>query len=151
MIRPSFSLSGWPSEDTGRIIVTVAEAADTAVSTAVLDKLSLDRLASRAPELGGVREADVEIGDWVIVRTKNSTYALRVNGDGTFDATGGWFRKHPRDGEGLRVAGCTWGGSALLTGVIAIPGMCLEFANRVTTTRIREVHHIRAVASQTIH
>jgi hypothetical protein len=129
----------------------VADTSNTAVSTAVLDKLSLDGLASRAPELGGVRESDVEIGDWIIVRTKNSTYALRVNGDGTFDATGGWFRKHPRDGERMRVAGCTWGGSALLTGVIAVPGMCLEFANRVTTTRIREVRHIRAVAAATIH
>ena len=129
----------------------MADTSDTAVSTLVPDKLSLDQLASKAPELDGVREADVEIGDWIIVRTKNSTYALRVNGDGTFDATGGWFRKHPRDGERLRVAGCTWGGSALLTGVIAVPGMCLEFANRVTTTRIREVRHIRAVAPPTIH
>jgi hypothetical protein len=129
----------------------VADTADTGVSNAVLDELSLDYLASRAPELGGVRESDVEIGDWIIVRTRNSTYALRVNGDGTFDASGGWFRKHPRAGERLRVAGCTWGGSALLTGVIAVPGMCLEFANRVTTTRIREVRHIRAVAGATVH
>jgi hypothetical protein len=129
----------------------VAETSSTGVVTTVVEKLSLERLASRAPELGGVRESDLEIGDWVIVRTKNSTYALRANGDGTFEASGGWFRKNPRAGERMRIAGCTWGGSALLTGVVAVPGMCLEFANRVTTTRICEVRHIRAVATATVH
>lgn len=123
---------------------------DTGVTT-VVQKYSLEGLATHAPEVPGVRESDLQPGDWVIVRTKNSTYALRANDDGTFDASGGWFARHAGAGERLRIAGCTWGGSAVLTSMIAAPGMFLEFANRVTTTRIREVRHIRSVASPTLH
>ena len=113
--------------------------------------VTLEQLAARAPDCSGVRESDVLPGDWIIIRTKNSTYTLRANGDGTFDASGGWFSRRERSGERLRIAGCTWGGSALLIGMIAAPGMCLEFANRVTTTRIRAIHHIRSQPSHTTH
>lgn len=126
-------------------------ASNTDVVTTFVRKFSLEGLATRAPELPGVRESDLQPGDWVIVRTRNSTYALRVNDDGTFDASGGWFTRNARAGERLRIAGCTWGGSAVLTSMVAAPGMFLEFANRVTTTRIREVRHIRAVVPPTIH
>lgn len=114
-------------------------------------QLSLEGVASLAQDCVGVRESEVEPGDWIIVRTKNSTYCLRANGDGTFDASGGWFRRNERAGRRLRISGCTWGGSAILTGMIAAPGMCLEFANRVTTTRISGVRHIRSVPSSTTH
>ena len=113
--------------------------------------LSLNRMASSAPNLDGIREADLLPGDWVIVETRNSTYTLRAYGDGTFDATGGWFSDHDGAGERLRIAGCTWGGTALLTCMVAAPGMFLEFANRVRTTRIREVRHLRPSAARTIH
>jgi len=133
-----------------RIIVAMTGVENTGVTT-VVREFSLEGLASHAPDVAGVRESDLEPGDWVIVRTKNSTYALRVNEDGTFDASGGWFARNARSGERLRIAGCTWGGSAVLTSMIAAPGMFLEFANRVTTTRIREVRHIRSVVGPTIH
>jgi hypothetical protein len=68
-----------------------------------------------------------------------------------FDAEGGWFTRESRSGLGLRVAGCTWGGSALLTCMIAAPGMFLEFANHVRTTRIREVRCLRPQPAATIH
>jgi hypothetical protein len=112
---------------------------------------SLDRLASAAAVVDGVRVGDLEPGDCVVVLTMNSIYTLRVNADGTFDAEGGWFAREEVSGSGLRVAGCTWGGSALLTRMIAAPGMFLEFDNRVRTTRIREVRHLRSVAAPTIH
>jgi hypothetical protein len=122
---------------------------------------SLDRLASAAAVVDGVRAGDVEPGDCVLVWTRNSIYSLRVNADGTFDAEGGWFARQEasgspagasaKAGSGLRIAGCTWGGSALLTRMIAAPGMFLEFGNRVRTTRIREVRHLRSVAAPTIH
>jgi hypothetical protein len=112
---------------------------------------SLDRLASAAAVVDGVRVGDVAPGDCLFVRTRNSVYFLRVNGDGTFDAEGGWFARADRSGSRLRVAGCTWGGSALLTRMIAAPGMFLEFGNRVRTTRIREVRHLRAAAAPTVH
>ncbi len=161
---------------------------------------SLDRLASAAAVVEGVRVGDLEPGDCLFVRTRNSLYMLRVNPDGTFDAEGGWFSRHrdvsasedsakesvPADAsakEGLpseasakegapaddstttgmsseasaktgkrrRVIGCTWGGSAVLTRMIAAPGMFLEFDNRVRTTRIKEVRHLRYVPPSTIH
>ena len=113
--------------------------------------VSLERLATAGAVVEGVRDADLQSGDWVIVQTRNSTYALRANGDGTFEATGGWFLREPSSGERMRIAGCTWGGSALLTRMVAAPGMFLEFANNVRTTRIREVRVLRSVPSSTIH
>jgi hypothetical protein len=135
---------------------------------------SLDRLASAAAVVDGVRVGDLEPGDCLFVKTRNSVYALRLNADGTFDAEGGWFSRQDASGEspespgsatsGLpaeaaaektgrrrRVLGCTWGGSALMTRMIAAPGMFLEFDNRVRTTRISEVRHLRFTASSTIH
>jgi hypothetical protein len=149
---------------------------------------SLDRLASAAAVVEGVRVGDLEPGDCLFVRTRNSLYMLRVNADGTFDAEGGWFARQetgsPADsasaatsdlpaeasasagsttsglpaeasaakaGRRRRVLGCTWGGSALMTRMIAAPGMFLEFDNRVRTTRIREVRHLRHVVANTIH
>jgi hypothetical protein len=113
--------------------------------------LSLERMAAAAQSMDGIREEDLEPGDLVIIRTRNSTYSLRVNGDGTFDAAGGWFARHAGSGDRVRIAGCTWGGSALLTRMVAAPGMCLEFTNRVLTTRIREVRHVRPTAVSTVH
>ena len=112
---------------------------------------SLDRIASTAAVVDGVRVGDLEPGDCVIVRTRNSTYVLRVNVDGTFDAEGGWFARAQGSGRRRRVTGCTWGGCALLTRMIAAPGMFLEFDNHVRTTRIREVRHLRSVVAPTIH
>jgi hypothetical protein len=114
-------------------------------------QVSLESLASCAACVDGVRAGDVQAGDWVIVRTRNSTYSLRANADGTFDATGGWFSREEQSGARLRVAGCTWGGSALLTRMIAAPGMFLEFANNVRTTRIREVRVLRPQSAATVH
>jgi hypothetical protein len=112
---------------------------------------SLERLSALAADVEAIRYSDLEPGDWVLVRTRNSTYTLRVNADGTFDATGGWFLADPDAGSGVRVVGCTWGGSAILTGMIATPGMYLEFSNRVRTTRIRDVRLLRNVVSRTLH
>lgn len=119
--------------------------------TDAVTALSLERMAAAARSLDGIREEDLQAGDFVIIRTRNSTYSLRANGDGTFDAAGGWFSRNAGTGERVRIGGCTWGGTALLTRMIAAPGMCLEFANRVLTTRIREVRHIRPTAVSTIH
>lgn len=110
---------------------------------------SLETMAASAAAVNGIRIADLQPGDCVIVRTRNSTYVLRAHGDGTFDATGGWFSRCEEGAMRLRVAGCTWGGSVLLTRMVAAPGMFLEFANKVRTTRIREVRLLRT--SQTIH
>ena len=104
---------------------------------------TLDGLALAAARAEGVWARDVSAGDWIVVRTKNSLYALSAVGDGTFIVSGGWFSANGSDGRAIAVAGCTWGGHALLTGMVAAPGMFLEFANGVRTTRIREVRAFR--------
>jgi hypothetical protein len=112
---------------------------------------TLDRLSSTAARVEGVRAGDVQAGDALIIHTRNSVYVLHVNGDGTFNAEGGWFARERQRGERVRVVGCTFGGTVLLTRMLAAPGMFLEFDNHVRTTRIREVQHVRPAVPDTIH
>lgn len=104
---------------------------------------TLDRITEHACEIGGVRARDVQAGDWIVVRTRNSTYSLAALGEGTYRVAGGWFAMERCENIRVRIVGCTWGGSAIHTGLIAAPGMFLEFDNGVRTTRIREVTLIR--------
>jgi hypothetical protein len=103
---------------------------------------TLDRMTAHATEIRGVWAKDVRAGDWIVVHTRNSVYSLAVLGDGTYAVAGGWFSAAGAESKSVRVSGCTWGGHAILTGMVAAPGMCLEFANGVRTTRIREVQLI---------
>ncbi len=112
---------------------------------------TLDLLAAAAPATAGVRAHDVQPGDWIVVRTRNSTYSLAAMGDGTFAVSGGWFATADAGPAYVRVAGCTWGGSAILERMIAAPGMCIEFDNGVRTTRAREVRVFRGQDGQQPH
>ena len=106
--------------------------------------IPVDELAEAANLVGGVRRRDLDPGDRVIVSTKNSVYSLTARADGAFDVSGGWFE---REGEGqsrVEVLGCTAGGHAILTDHIAAPGLFLEFADGLRTTRIRTVRRIAA-------
>jgi hypothetical protein len=112
---------------------------------------TLDQLADEAREMPGVWARDLRAGDWVIVRTKNSLYSLAVLGNGTYAVAGGWFAAAGAETTPVRVSGCTWGGPAILTGMVAAPRMFLEFDNGVRTTRIHEVRVIRDGAEQRPH
>jgi hypothetical protein len=100
---------------------------------------TLDRIAAHAGRIEGIRELDVTPGDWVIIKTRNSTYVLAALGSGHFRVTGGWFAASGLDHSNVRILGCTWGGSVIHTQLIAAPGMCVEFDNSVRTSRILEV------------
>lgn len=110
---------------------------------------TLEGMVRHAPHIEGVWSRDVEPGDWVVVRTKNSVYSLFSLGDGHFRVAGGWFTIHGFDNLRIRIAGCTWGGCAIHTGLVAAPGMWLEFANGVRTTCIREVRLLRQPTDRT--
>lgn len=112
---------------------------------------TLTGIAAAAPDVQGIWARDLRPGDWVMVRTKNSVYSLAALGDGRFAASGGWFAAEGAQGTSVRVVGCTWGGTAILTGLVAAPGMCIEFDNGVCTTRVREVRLMRHDAPATIH
>jgi hypothetical protein len=109
---------------------------------------TIDRLAETADLTPGVRMSSVRAGDWIIVRTRNSTYSLAALGDGRFMVSGGWFAAARAEDRPVRVRGCTWGGPALLERMVAAPGMCIEFDNGVCTTRARDVRLIRDGAVQ---
>jgi hypothetical protein len=87
----------------------------------------------------GVWKNDVELGDRVVVETRNSTYVLRALGDSAFIAHGGWFDRKPRDTHEVRIVGCNWGGSCVDVRLVAAPGLCLEFSNGVVTSPVRRV------------
>jgi hypothetical protein len=107
-----------------------------------LKAIPIDDLAEAAEVVGGVRRQDIEHGDRIIVSTKNSVYSLIARVDGSFEVSGGWFE---REGEGtvaVEILGCTAGGHALFTDHIAAPGLFMEFADGLRTTRIRTVRLI---------
>ena len=109
-----------------------------------LEAIPIDDLAEAAGVVGGARRQDIECGDRVIVSTKNSVYSLIARTDGSFEVSGGWFE---RQGEGtvtVEILGCTAGGHALFTDHIAAPGLFIEFADGLRTTRIRSVRRIAA-------
>ena len=109
---------------------------------------TLETLTKGAGCLEGIRKSDLRRGDWVVVRTKNSHYSLCALGDGRFCVTGGWFDRTGASPATVTVNGCTWGGSAIKTDVVAGPGLFLEFGNRVVTTRIKKVELIRSTAAE---
>jgi len=109
-----------------------------------LKAIPIDDLAEAAEVVGGVRRQDIARGDRIIVSTKNSVYSLIARVDGSFEVSGGWFE---RQGEGtvlVEILGCTAGGHALFTDHIAAPGLFIEFADGLRTTRIRTVRRIAA-------
>jgi hypothetical protein len=111
----------------------------------------LDTLTAAAGRLSAVTKNDLRWGDKVIVTTKNSVYSLFVVEDRTYWVTGGWFDKHSCSPQRVRINGCTFGGSAIMTDVVAAPGLFLEFDNRVTTTRIRETRILRGDSRPVYH
>lgn len=111
----------------------------------------LDALMALGARLPTVRRADLHAGDRVIVATRNSTYSLYVLEDGSFWAEGGWFDRNGPSPQRVQVNGCTFGGRAIKTDIVAAPGLFLEFDNLVTTTRIRDAKVVRGDDRHTVH
>jgi len=104
---------------------------------------TLDRIVETAEQIAGIRADDVQAGDWIVVKTRNSAYSLAAIGDGAYRVSGGWFAANNEEDRDVRIAGCTWGGAVIHTRLVAATGMFLEFDNGVRTTRIRDVRLIR--------
>ena len=112
---------------------------------------TLDSLCENARTIDGIWADDVEPGDRLVVHTQNSVYSLTVFPNGVFRVSGGWFSAQGLEDFEVRIVGCTWGGRAILTRLIAAPGMCIEFDNTVQTTSVREVHLFRYAESAVRH
>lgn len=109
-----------------------------------LKAIPIENLAEAAGVVGGVYRQDIQVGDRIIVSTKNSVYSLTVRVDGCFEVSGGWFERQGEGSVTVEVLGCTAGGHALFTDHIASPGLFIEFADGLRTTRIRTVRRISA-------
>lgn len=97
--------------------------------------------------VNAICKGDLAWGDSILVRTKNSTYWLTASGDGVYFVTGGWFDQQGFSPARVAVNGCTWGGSTIHEEILAAPGLFLEFANGVTTTRIQHVMRLSPVTA----
>ncbi len=105
--------------------------------------MDLRTLVDYAYPREAVHKRDLRLGDRVLVKTKNSTYTIWVMGEGQYRVSGGWFDRHGESPSNTGINGCTWGGRVIHTGLVAAPGLFLEFGNEVVTTRIQAVHLIR--------
>ena len=107
-----------------------------------LKAIPIDDLTEVAGAVGGVKRRELDPGDRVIVSTRNSVYSLTARADGTFEVSGGWFEREGAGSTTVEILGCTAGGHALFTDHIAAPGLFMEFADGLRTTRIRTVRRI---------
>ena len=117
----------------------------------MIGRKPLDALIRQAENLRGVRRSDLGLGDKVIVRTRNSSYSILSLGNGQYRVSGGWFDRMGVSPATTTINGCTWGGSAIKTDLVASQGLFLEFGYRVLTTRIQDVHLSRLEESQLPH
>jgi len=113
-------------------------------NTMINGPVDLRTLVEQAYPREAVHKRDVRMGDRVLVTTKNSTYSIWVMSDGQYMVSGGWFDRRGETPVTTGINGCTWGGRVIHTGLIAAPGLFLEFGNEVLTTRIQAVRLIRA-------
>lgn len=123
----------------------------TSPSGSTEESRTLEWLSENARTIDGIWADDVEPGDRLIVHTQNSVYSLTALPNGVFRVSGGWFSAQGLDEVELGIVGCTWGGRAILTRLIAAPGMCIEFDNTVQTTSVREVRLFRYETSTVRH
>jgi hypothetical protein len=105
---------------------------------------TLEAAVDEARVLDVVRKKDIHDGDRVVVTTRNSRYTIWTVGNGLYWVWGGWFDLQGSSPQRMTINGCTWGGSVIERDIVAARGLRLEFGNTVLTTRIEEVHVIRA-------
>ena len=91
-------------------------------------------LARYAAGLRAVSKTDLARGDWVVVTTRNSTYSIHVVEDGLYSISGGWVDQQGVSPLKTTISGCTWGGTAIKSDLVAACGLHLEFGKRVITS-----------------
>lgn len=101
--------------------------------------MTIDKCVEQVPQMKSIRRGDLRFADRMVVTTQNSEYDLVMIEDDTFLVAGGWFDREHLSPHRVRINGCTWGGSMICLDILAAPGMCMEFNNRVMTSAIRAV------------
>lgn len=101
--------------------------------------LELKHLVDRADSLPQIKKSDLQPGDELKLKTKNSVYIIKVDKDGSYVVSGGWFDKMAMSPVITKINGCTWGGSVIKTDIVAACGLNVEFGNRLLTSTIQEI------------
>lgn len=104
---------------------------------------TLDAILDHTERLDAVYKSDLELGDQLLVTTRNSVYSIHVLQEGLYSVSGGWFDNRGLSPSKVEIAGCTWGGRAIKLDIIAACGLHLEFGNKVVTSRILNYQVIR--------
>ncbi len=99
----------------------------------------MKNIIDQADSLMQVKKSDLKPGDEVRLKTRNSVYSIKVDNEGGFIVSGGWFDKMSMSPAKTKINGCTWGGSIIKTDIIAACGLNLEFGNRLLTSTIQEI------------
>ncbi len=101
----------------------------------------LNNLAETMGEFPQLYKHKLEYGDQVHLKTANSVYIIKVINTGEYLVSGGWFDSQKLSPYKINIRGCTWGGSAIKTDIIAAPGLCIEFSNNLITSKINKVFY----------
>ncbi len=104
---------------------------------------TLGAIVAHVGRLEAVRKADLELGDQILVSTRNSTYSIHVLQEDLYSVSGGWFDRQGLSPWKVTINGCTWGGRAIKSDIVAACGLHLEFGNQVVTSRIMGFQVIR--------
>jgi hypothetical protein len=102
----------------------------------------LERFVNQSGQLVQIHKNELQPGDQILLKTLNSVYSIKVLDGGYYHVSGGWFDKQEQSPVKTTISGCTWGGCVIKTDIIAACGLCLEFGNKVITSRIKKIFHI---------
>jgi hypothetical protein len=105
---------------------------------------TLNAIVDHTGRLDAVYKNELELGDRLIVTTKNSTYYIDAFQEGIYTVSGGWFDSHGLSPIKIAINGCTWGGYAIKEDILAARGLHLEFENKVVTSRILQFQVIHS-------
>jgi len=101
--------------------------------------------------LDEVTKDEVNLGDRVQIRTRNSVYLIQVLGNGLYLISGGWVFSQGMSAMKTTIAGCTWGGAALKSNIVAARGLHLEFGDGVVTSTILKVRVLPSEERRFVH
>jgi hypothetical protein len=108
----------------------------TATRTAGKFYRTVDCLVGQLDLLPTIGKKDLVSGDQLTITTENSVYSFLVLENFRYIVHGGWFDRNVADPVPIAVNGCTFGGSVIMTDIVAGIGLRIEFANGVVTSPV---------------
>lgn len=98
--------------------------------------MELSGFTKQVQKLPALYKSEVEIGDYILVKTRNSIYKLRALKESEYLVSGGRFDRQKQSPICTTVTGCGLGSAFVKIDLIAACGLRIEFGNRVITGTI---------------